>query len=113
MQTPHDNMSEGLQISEFAEKTTDRPAIRAITLKNRTNALSCLKSMDAVFALGKATVNQVVEAILGTLTAMAVRRMMHLLEENGHRNPVNFGAVVDATISLNRRYFVRRSVLVW
>ncbi len=40
--------------------------------------------MDAVFALGEATVNQVVEAIPDAPTAMAVRRMMHILEEKGH-----------------------------
>jgi predicted transcriptional regulator len=40
--------------------------------------------MDAVFALGEATVNQVVEAIPSPPTAMAVRRMMHILEEKGH-----------------------------
>lgn len=40
--------------------------------------------MDAVFALGEATVNQVVEAISDAPTAMAVRRMMHILEEKGH-----------------------------
>jgi predicted transcriptional regulator len=40
--------------------------------------------MDAVFELGKATVNQVVEAIPDAPTAMAVRRMMHILEEKGH-----------------------------
>ena len=40
--------------------------------------------MDAVFALGAATVNQVVEAIPSPPTAMAVRRMMHILEEKGH-----------------------------
>lgn len=40
--------------------------------------------MDAVYALGKATVNQVVEAIPSAPTAMAVRRMMHILEEKGH-----------------------------
>jgi predicted transcriptional regulator len=40
--------------------------------------------MDAVFALGEATVNQVVEAIPSAPTAMAVRRMMHILEEKGH-----------------------------
>jgi predicted transcriptional regulator len=40
--------------------------------------------MDAVFALGEATVNQVVEAIPAPPTAMAVRRMMHILEEKGH-----------------------------
>ena len=40
--------------------------------------------MDAVFALGEATVNQVVESIPLPPTAMAVRRMMHILEEKGH-----------------------------
>ncbi len=40
--------------------------------------------MDAVFALGEATVNQVVDAIPDAPTAMAVRRMMHILEEKGH-----------------------------
>ena len=40
--------------------------------------------MDAVFALGEATVNQVVENIPSPPTAMAVRRMMHILEEKGH-----------------------------
>ena len=40
--------------------------------------------MDAVFALGEATVNQVVQAIASPPTAMAVRRMMHILEEKGH-----------------------------
>ena len=40
--------------------------------------------MDAVFSLGEATVNQVVENIPSPPTAMAVRRMMHILEEKGH-----------------------------
>jgi predicted transcriptional regulator len=40
--------------------------------------------MDAVFALGEATVNKVVEAIPDPPTPMAVRRMMHILEEKGH-----------------------------
>ena len=40
--------------------------------------------MDAVFVLGEATVNQVVETIPTPPTAMAVRRMMHILEEKGH-----------------------------
>jgi predicted transcriptional regulator len=40
--------------------------------------------MDAVFALGEATVNQVVEALPSPPTTMAVRRMMHILEEKGH-----------------------------
>jgi predicted transcriptional regulator len=40
--------------------------------------------MDAIFELGEATVNQVVSAIPDAPTAMAVRRMMHILEEKGH-----------------------------
>jgi predicted transcriptional regulator len=40
--------------------------------------------MDAVYALGAATVNQVVENIPDAPTPMAVRRMMHILEEKGH-----------------------------
>lgn len=40
--------------------------------------------MDAVFELEEATVNQVVEAIPDPPTAMAVRRMIHILEEKGH-----------------------------
>jgi predicted transcriptional regulator len=40
--------------------------------------------MEAVFALGEATVNQVVESIPSPPTPMAVRRMMHILEEKGH-----------------------------
>jgi BlaI family transcriptional regulator, penicillinase repressor len=40
--------------------------------------------MDAVFVLEKATVNEVVETIPSPPTAMAVRRMMHILEEKGH-----------------------------
>ena len=40
--------------------------------------------MDAAFALGEATVNRVVETIPDPPTAMAVRRMMHILEEKGY-----------------------------
>jgi predicted transcriptional regulator len=40
--------------------------------------------MDAVYALGAATVNQVVETIPDPPTPMAVRRMMHILEEKKH-----------------------------
>jgi predicted transcriptional regulator len=40
--------------------------------------------MDAVYSLGEATVNKVVETIPSPPTAMAVRRMMHILEEKGH-----------------------------
>ena len=40
--------------------------------------------MDAVFALGEATVNQVVVSIPDAPTAIAVRRIMHILEEKRH-----------------------------
>ncbi len=40
--------------------------------------------MDSVFELGEATVNQVVEVIPSPTTAMADRRMMHILEEKGY-----------------------------
>ena len=40
--------------------------------------------MTAVFELGEATVNQIVESIPSPPTAMAVRRMMHILEEKGY-----------------------------
>ena len=40
--------------------------------------------MDAVFALGEATVNRIVETIPDAPTPMAVRRMMHILEEKGY-----------------------------
>ncbi len=40
--------------------------------------------MDAVFALGEATVNHVVETIPAPPTTAAVRRMMHILEEKGY-----------------------------
>ena len=36
--------------------------------------------MDVVFALGQATVNQVVQAIPDAPTPMAIRRLMHILE---------------------------------
>jgi len=36
--------------------------------------------MDVVFALGQATVNQVVQTIPDAPTPMAVRRLMHILE---------------------------------
>jgi predicted transcriptional regulator len=40
--------------------------------------------MDAVYALGEATVNQVAESIPDPPTPMAVRRMMHILEEKSY-----------------------------
>jgi predicted transcriptional regulator len=50
--------------------------------------------MDAVFALGEATVNQVVETIPSPPTAMAVRRLMHILEEKGHLRRKSSGRTV-------------------
>jgi predicted transcriptional regulator len=53
--------------------------------------------MEAVFALGEATVNMVVESIPSPPTTMAVRRMMHILEEKGHlRRKTQCREVVDA-----------------
>ena len=40
--------------------------------------------MDIVFARGEASVNQICEALPDPPTPMAVRRMMHILEEKGH-----------------------------
>ena len=39
--------------------------------------------MDALYARGEATVNQVVEALPDPPTPLAVRRMLHILEEKG------------------------------
>ncbi len=40
--------------------------------------------MDVLFARGEATVNQIAESLPDPPTPMAVRRMMHILEEKGH-----------------------------
>jgi predicted transcriptional regulator len=40
--------------------------------------------MDILFARGEATVNQIAEVLPDPPTPMAVRRMMHILEEKGH-----------------------------
>ncbi|HWB03807.1 MAG TPA: BlaI/MecI/CopY family transcriptional regulator [Verrucomicrobiales bacterium] len=40
--------------------------------------------MDVIFARGEATVNQIAVALPDPPTPMAVRRMMHILEEKGH-----------------------------
>jgi predicted transcriptional regulator len=40
--------------------------------------------MEVIFARGEATVNQIAEALPDPPTPMAVRRMMHILEEKGH-----------------------------
>ena len=42
--------------------------------------------MDIVYARGEATVRQIGEALPAPPTPMAVRRMMHILEEKGHLN---------------------------
>lgn len=68
--------------------------------------------MDAVFALGEATVNKVVEAIPSPPTATAVRRMMHILEEKGHLRRKEGGREViyvarQAKAKAGRRAFER------
>src|SRR5262245_27149391 len=68
--------------------------------------------MEAVFALGEATVNQVVETIPSPPTAMAVRRMMHILEEKGHLRRRESGRAViyaprQAKDKAGRRTFER------
>ena len=40
--------------------------------------------MDILYGRNEATVNQVCEALPNPPTPMAVRRMMHILEEKGH-----------------------------
>ena len=40
--------------------------------------------MDLVFSKGEATVNQICAELPDPPTSMAVRRMMHILEEKGH-----------------------------
>src|SRR5215470_1314972 len=68
--------------------------------------------MDAVFALGEATVNQVVQSIPSPPTATAVRRMMHILEEKGHLRRRESGREVvyaprQAKTKAGRRAFER------
>ena len=68
--------------------------------------------MDAVFALGEATVNQVTLSIPSPPTVMAVRRMMHILEEKGHLRRRERGREVvyaprQAKSSAGRRAFER------
>jgi predicted transcriptional regulator len=40
--------------------------------------------MDVLYVRGEATVNNIAEALPDPPTPMAVRRMMHILEEKGH-----------------------------
>jgi BlaI family transcriptional regulator, penicillinase repressor len=40
--------------------------------------------MDIVFAQGEATVNQICRVLPDPPTPMAIRRLMHILEEKGH-----------------------------
>jgi predicted transcriptional regulator len=68
--------------------------------------------MDAVFALGEATVNKVVENIPSPPTAMAVRRTMHILEAKGHLGRRESGREViyvprQAKAKAGRRAFER------
>jgi predicted transcriptional regulator len=42
--------------------------------------------MDLLFAEGEATVNRICELLPDPPTSMAVRRMLHILEEKGHLN---------------------------
>ena len=53
-------------------------------MKERTLSRRERQIMDVVFSLGEATVNQIVASISDAPTTMAVRRMMHILEEKGH-----------------------------
>ena len=70
--------------------------------------------MDAVFALGEATVNRVVESIPSPPTTMAVRRMMHILEEKGHvrhrREGARYVYVPRTSPEVARRSALRRVV---
>lgn len=50
--------------------------------------------MDVVFRSGEATVNQVVASLADPPTPMAVRRMMHILEEKGFLKRVGEGREV-------------------
>src|SRR5262245_6432784 len=52
---------------------------RSPTLSRRERQI-----MDILFARSEATVNQICEALPDPPTSMAVRRMMHILEEKGH-----------------------------
>ncbi len=63
---------------------------------SNTDALSRRERqiMDAVYALGAATVNQVLENIPNAPTPMAVRRMMQILEEKGHLKRLEQGREV-------------------
>ena len=63
--------------------TVATPTARRVTTTKRSPTIQ-RRFRSAVFALGEATVNQVVETIPSPPTAMAVRRMMHILEEKGH-----------------------------
>ena len=42
--------------------------------------------MDILFERGHATVRQIQESLIDPPTVMAVRRMLHILEEKGHLN---------------------------
>lgn len=53
--------------------------------------------MDVMFNRGEATVNQIAEALPDPPTAMAVRRMLHILEEKGHLRRLGQGREVVYT----------------
>ena len=57
---------------------------------------------NTVFVRGAATVNHVVEVIRDTSTALAVRRMMHILEEEGHLNRRSISAAIAPARLLGR-----------
>ena len=50
--------------------------------------------MDILFARGEATVRQIQESLEVPPTVMAVRRMLHILEEKGHLNRYQDGREV-------------------
>ena len=50
--------------------------------------------MDIIFARGEATVNQICAELPDPPTSMAVRRMMHILEEKGFLNRREIGREV-------------------
>ena len=59
--------------------------------------------MDVVFAEGEATVNRIVAALPDPPTPMAVRRMMHILEEKGFLNRRQEGREVVYSPKQSRR----------
>jgi predicted transcriptional regulator len=58
--------------------------------------------MEILFARGDATVNQIRDALPDPPTTMAVRRLMHILEEKGHLNRRERGREVVYTPRLDK-----------